>query len=336
VPPVPAAPPAPPVPPAIYEDDGHDRRITGGNLRIDKGENVHDVQVLGGNVDVWGTVTGDLAVVGGNVTVHDGARVRGDAATVGGTLTLEAGSSVDGDVGVLGGSLRRDPGARIGGEVHEGVGATRERHHGRRVHVTVSQGGADAKPAKVDAVAAPDPAREHRSSALSRVANKVAGAINFGALLFVFGAVLLALAPDRMEKLKVQIAARPMRSFATGVVSVIAGIVLFIAACLTVIGIPFAIIGLLAAIVGTLAGMISVLETIGGALLAHRTKNPYVHLAFGALIFLVASAVPFIGPLVKLSAVLIALGSVVATRAAGLAVRRPPSVGSPYRDAEVT
>jgi hypothetical protein len=87
--------------------------------------------------------------------------------------------------------------------------------------------------------------------------------------------------------------------------------------------------------VATLAGMVSVLETLGGALLAHRTKNPYVHLAFGALIFLVACAIPFVGALAKISVVLIALGSVVSTRAAGLVPPRRAS-GGPYREAEVT
>jgi hypothetical protein len=77
-----------------------------------------------------------------------------------------------------------------------------------------------------------------------------------------------------------------------------------------------------------------VLETVGGALLSHRTKNPYVHLACGGLIFLVAGAIPFVGWLVKLVVILTALGSVVATRGAGL-VPLKGRFGHPYRQADV-
>jgi hypothetical protein len=77
-----------------------------------------------------------------------------------------------------------------------------------------------------------------------------------------------------------------------------------------------------------------VFETIGGALLAHRTKNPYVYLACGGLLFLIVGAIPFVGGLVKVAVVLTALGSAVATRGAGLV---PPRIrfGAPYRASAV-
>jgi uncharacterized membrane protein len=104
----------------------------------------------------------------------------------------------------------------------------------------------------------------------------------------------------------------------------------------TVIGIPVAFVCALAAVLAIIAALCSVLETVGAALLGHRTKNPYVHLAFGALLFLVAGAIPVLGGLVKLAVLFTAIGSVVATRAAGLMPRRFGGVGNPYRDAPVT
>ena len=71
------------------------------------------------------------------------------------------------------------------------------------------------------------------------------------------------------------------------------------------------------------------------ALLAHRTKNPYVHLAFGGLLFLVAGAIPYVGGVVKLVVVLTAIGSVAVTRAAGLLPAKLRGA-SPYRDAAST
>jgi hypothetical protein len=314
-PPIPAQPPVPPTRGAdADDDDGPDRVVTGGSARIERGDVVRDVTVMGGSLEVSGTVTGDLLVMGGSVVLHRGARVKGDASALGGSLTVEQGASVDGDVGVFGGSLHREDGARIGGEVHEGM-----RHH-RRHH---EKHHATAKAAAP--VTTTKPVDKPTQGRLARIAD----AINGAALLFVLGAVLLALAPDRMDRLRAQIAAHPMRSFALGVVGLLGGIVLAALVCLTIIGIPFVIVGILAAIVGTLAAMCSVLETVGGALLAHRTKNPYVHLAFGGLLFLVAGAIPFVGGFVKAAVILTALGSLVATRGAGLIPTKLR--GGPYR-----
>lgn len=313
VPPVPPPPSVPRALPDDDDDDGLDRTVTGGSLRIEKGEVVHDVTVMGGNLDVWGTVSGDLSVMGGNVHIHRGARVKGDAALIGGVLTMETDTAIEGDVRVLGGKLNRETGAKIGGEVHDGMAKVKEpkKKHGK------------------DAKASDDQKSSSKPAALAR---RIADAVNGAALLFVFGSVLLALAPARMDQLKLQIASRPMRTFATGVVSVIAGLVIFCAACVTIIGIPVAVVGLLAAVLATFAGICSVLETVGAALLAHRTKNPYVHLACGGLLFLVSGAIPYVDGLVTLVVVLTAIGSVVATRAAGLLPAKLRG-GTPYRDA---
>jgi cytoskeletal protein CcmA (bactofilin family) len=312
-PPVPPVPPVPPTPPAGSADE-RDRMVTGGNLRIEASEVVRDVTVMAGNLDVWGTVAGDLSVWGGNAVIHKGARVRGDAAAIRGTLTLESGAVVDGDVGVFGGELHREDGARIGGDVHDGL-RKQGRHH-RHERAAKAERAAKTK--------------QTGTAATKGFFQTAADAINGAALLFVFGAVLLALAPERMEKLKIQIASHPMRSFAMGVVGLVAGTLLAAAVSLTVIGIPFVIVGLLAAIVGTLAGVCSVLETVGAGLLGHRTKNPYVHLAVGGLLFLVVGHLPFVGGFVRAAVFFTAFGSLVATRAAGLVpenLRRGP----PYR-----
>jgi hypothetical protein len=318
--PIPQVPPTPPLPrlappPAADDDDdaeerGTDRLVTGENLRIEKGEVVDDVIVMGGSVDVFGTATGDVVAMGGSVRVHDGAHVHGDATALGGSLSIEDGARVDGDVDVLGGMLRRGDDAQIHGK---GKHKHRHPHHAR------------------DRAEAPEP-QEH-TSVVRRLASEAGDAVTRTALLFVFGAVLLALSASRMEALKVQIATRPMRSFATGVVASIAALAILIALCVTLIGIPFAILGVLVAPVAACAGLCAVLETAGGGLLGHKTKNPYVHLAFGCVLFMFVGAVPFVGNFVMAAALLTGIGSVVATRAAGLLQTRNRSSGTPYRDA---
>jgi hypothetical protein len=134
-----------------------------------------------------------------------------------------------------------------------------------------------------------------------------------------------------METLRAEVAARPMRSFALGVVGSIGTLVLFVLLCVTVIGIPVAIIGLFAALFAGYAGVVAVLTTLGEALLRHRTTNTYVHLAVGCAIFLVASSIPFIGGFVFAAVALAGYGTVVATRAAGvIPERKAPGAGA-YR-----
>jgi hypothetical protein len=329
IPPIPLIPPIPPIPPPPFasadapQEQGTDRVVTGGSLRIEEGDVAADVTVLGGNVDIYGTATGDVVTMGGSVRIHEGAHVFGDATAVGGALSVEDGARVDGDVGVLGGVLRRGKDAEIHGDIKDGHKHNHNhKHRGRH-------GGRDR-----DEVDAPD-GKERGVSMLRRVAREAGSALTQTALLFVVGAVLLSLATARMEALKVQLATRPMRSFATGVVTVLLSVVLLIALCVTVIGIPFAIIGVLLGFVAACAGLVAALETVGGALLGHKTKNPYVHLAFGCLLFMLVDAIPFVGGFLTAAMILAGIGSVAATRGAGLIPGKNRPTGTPYRDTEV-
>ncbi|MCA9596490.1 MAG: hypothetical protein KC776_24410 [Myxococcales bacterium] len=279
----------------VLKKQGEDRTVTGGNIRVEKNEVVRDLTVMGGNADVLGTVTGDLSVMGGSAVVRNGARVKGDATVLGGALEVEDGARVDGDVGVLGGRLRRGKSAKIGGDVSS---------------------------------------REDGGFSLTRTLRDVGSAITRTALLFVFGAVLLALATRRMESMQKEIAARPMRTFALGVVGVIVFGVLVVVLCVTIIGIPLAVIAALLGAFGTYAGIAAVLATAGGALAHHKTPNAYVHLAIGCFGYLVLSSLPWIGGLVTAVVVLIGIGALVATRAAGFVPSRRRRDDGPYRTAE--
>lgn len=284
---------------AASKGAGHDRVVTGSSTVVGPSDVVHDLIVLGGSADVLGTVTGDLAVLGGSAHVHKGGHVLGDATAIGGSLSLDKGAFVDGDVGVLGGSLHRAAGAHVGGHVTQ--------KHDLAIHLG-----------------------EHSSagaSRLGRIVGHVAGAVTRTALLFVFGAVLLALATRRMDLLTGEVAARPMRSFALGVVGTLVALVAIVALCITLLGIPVAIIGAILCVFGMYAGICAVLTTVGSALLGQRSKNPYLHLALGCALYLALSSIPYFGALVTLTVAAIGIGTLVATRAAGLIAQRsaPPA-----------
>ena len=315
-PPSAASAPEPPEPPAPRgrSQRGRDRAVMGESLKIGKDEVVDDVSVMGGSLDVYGTVTGDIDVTGGAIRIRPGARVYGDVTAIGGSITVEDDARVDGEVGVMGGVLRRSDKAILGGAVHG---------TGRRHSESDGPGGGPA---------ASDERAERRVRAAAQgTAAKVGGAFARMALLFVLGTVLLALTPERMDVLKAELVARPMRSFAMGVVGVLGAAAAFLVLCVTVIGAPFAVLGALLLILAVFASMCAVLETVGRALTRHRTQNPYIHLLVGCGLFLGASAIPVLGGIVVAAVVLVSVGLLVSTRGAGLV--QPKLRGTPYRTA---
>jgi hypothetical protein len=333
---------------------GSDRIITGDSVTIEKGDVVHDISVLGGSVKVNGKVTGDITVMGGSVRVREGGHVMGDASVLGGSLTVEDGGRIDGDVELVAGSLKRGDKAVIGGEV-KGDPHLREhaRKHAREQREAAREAARsareEAKEAAEEAREAIEEAKEEAAAAsfssdddkeegtVGQLAREAGSSISSMALLFMLGAVLLSLAPKRMETLKLEIASRPMRSFAMGVVGVLMAIVIGIAMCVTIIGIPFAILGLLLSFVAAWGGVCAVLETAGGAVVGHRTKNSYVHLAAGCGLFLLVTAIPYVGGLVFTAVMLAGIGALVSTRLAGLIKPKYPTQTNggapPYRSA---
>jgi len=249
------------------------------------------VTVFGGHAEVLGTVTGDLSVFGGSARVHDGAKVLGTATVVGGEMHIDDGAVVDHDVGVVGGHLDR----KADDDQSWGIGSV------------------PGKPGKRDHTAE----KSSTKHAFEEWTEHAGSSLSAAALLFVFGAVVIALATDRSRLLRVEVAARPMRTFALGVVGTLGALAVFVALCVTIIGIPVALVGLVLFVVASYAGVSAVLTTAGEAVLRHRTDSPYVHLAFGCAIYLVLQLVPFIGSWVSVALALVGIGVMVATRGAG-------------------
>lgn len=291
-----ATPPVPPAPP-VATASPEDRLITGGSLRIEKDEVVKNVTIVGGSVDVLGEVMGDLTVAGGSAHVRKDAHVHGAATAIGGSLDVDDGATVDGDVGVVGGVLTRAPGAKIHGAVVQGKGLKHD--------------------VKID-LEDPNPTDGAPGFSIHRSVRSVGSALTRSAILFVFGAMLLALATDRMERLRSEIAARPMKSFALGILGGMAALLAVVVLCVTLIGIPIAVVGTLVAVFGGYAGFCAALATGGQALFGHRTKNPYVQLALGCILLVLVGAIPFIGAWVTAAVAFIGMGAMIATRGAGI------------------
>lgn len=278
--------PAPP-PTAAAPARGEDRVVTGSSVVIRSGETVGDLSVFGGSADVYGTVTGDIAVFGGALELHPGSHVHGDIAAIGGRVGIDDGARVDGDVNSTGGPVRRDAGAIVSGRVNKGLDQLKHDHH----------------------------------EAGGRYLQKLGAAIARAALMFALGSVLLALAAQRMEVLQLELEKRPMQAFALGALGLVMGAFTLFALCVTIIGIPVAIVLILLGVVGVYAGISAAFTLLGARLLRNRTENPYLHLALGCALYLALSALPVIGWLATWVAILLGLGLLVSTRAAGLLVR---------------
>lgn len=308
--PTPPTPPAKadsPTPPAAVTTPSkggeryRDIVVTGDSVHIEAGDTVRDVTVMGGSADVKGHVTGDLAVIGGSAHVFDGAHVDGDASAVGGSIQVDEGARIDGEVSVVGGVV-------LGAENAKGRG------------VKVIGGG--------------DPDAPEGDSLAARASRAVSNAISSAALLFVLGAMLIALTGDRFDTLRGEIAARPMRSLAMGVLGFIGTLFTLVVLCITVIGIPFAAVGIVLFVFAIFAGTAAAATTAGAAISGHRIKSPYGHLAIGCAIYLVAGLLPWVGGWIQVAILVSGFGAIVSTRAAGLIKKKGPAlpeVVAPYR-----
>ena len=284
-------------PPGTGDARKRDRAVLGEDLRIEKGEVVGDVSVTGGSAEIFGTVDGDLVVTGGSVTVHEGGVITGDTLAVGGRVHVEKGGQARGDHKVIGGIFTHD-----------------------------DEGGVTSE-------------QEPKGESLSlgaRTSRGVSDVFGNFAFLFVLGALFLAVVPDRMDRLRTAVAEKPVASIAYGIAGVIGSIAGVVVLCVTVIGIPFALVFLMALAVAVAGALTASLTTAGAALLQHRTKNHYVHLALGSALFAVCGVLPWLGGWLQCAVVLASFGILVTTRVAGFVNRKTPgdpatSSGLPYR-----
>jgi hypothetical protein len=309
-------------PPKVRDAD--DRTVFGGSASISKDEVVNSLTVMGGSADLRGTVQEDVFVLGGSLTVHEGARVYGDVSVLGGAVQLESGSRVDGDVSSLGGHIQRAAGAIVKGE-ETAVGGGRS-DGGKHV-----RDADDSDEDDEDDEEAEDKAKPAQSDSwtFASVLDKLGSALSRAALLYAFGCVLLATAGKPMERMQQELSERPMRAFGIGLATMIGGFFALILLCVTIIGIPVAILIVLVGALGVYAGMCAVFLELGALVLEDRTPSPYAHLALGCLMYLIFGTLPVIGWIATAVAVVCGLGLLVSTRFAGLIGRPPAQLTSP-------
>jgi hypothetical protein len=320
----------------VIEDDVY---IAGGSVLI-SGTVVGDVVIAGGRVEVSGNVTEDLTVAAGEVIINgnvgDDIRVvagnltfNGDA---GGDLALFTGDTVIGREALIGGVLAFSAGQMemLGNVTWDLTGSAGTLILGGHVG-----GNAELQSGSLEVL--PDARIEGdlRYTAPERVevpAGVVGGEIYYNMVsdrnsgigafvvlwwiasflaLVLIGLVLLAIWPDRTQRLARKTSDNPGRAFLTGLLVVIAAFVVSVSLMLTIIGIPFGLIILVLTIILLYLARIITGLWLGKWMFAKvgRVQRPWMELVFGLFVLLLVSAIPVIGWLVSLAATLIPVGN---------------------------
>jgi cytoskeletal protein CcmA (bactofilin family) len=307
-----------------------------------------DVYAAGGAVTLRAPVGEDVTAMGMSVGVADSARVGGNARLMGGSVVVEgpvAGSllatggevlidaEIAGDVRVAAGSLSFGPRARIGGRLDYAgpeevaipasvidparVTFTRAEHMERMTEMSREWGG-----------------REYPGL-------PGAGAA-FGFLVITIGffvalaAIVLALAPERVEAMRREALARPGVALLGGVVGLSTVFGLIPVAAMTIVGIPIIPVVLLAALIlwtlgyafGVYVVALRVWTWMGGAEPAMAGRLGIY--AAGILLVALLNVVPFAGWALNFTLVLFGIGALavpVYRRLFARAAPTPPVAG---------
>ena len=290
-PPAPATAPAATPASAAARRDARDRVSFGGNVTVRSGEVVESVVTMGGDATIEGEVLRDVVTMGGDVRVRRGAVVHGE-------------------IVAMGGEVKVDEGAQASARVE--LGAT---SHGLTVRGRDAHDDEDAEARVDDASATAANAAASAAGELAEWLRETLASASRHALLFLFGLLLLGLAPARLDEVTRTVAALPTRAGATGALSAVAALVLGVVLTITLVGIPGAILLALVTAVGVYAGLVAVAAVLGRLLpVPALAARPVLQLAAGVLALFLVSRVPIVGGLAPLVAALVGLGAVVITR----------------------
>ena len=276
---------------AASRRDARDRVSFGGNVTVRSGEVVESVVTMGGDATIEGEVLRDVVTMGGDVRVRRGAVVHGE-------------------IVAMGGEVKVDEGAQASARVE--LGAT---SHGLTVRGRDAHDDEDAEARVDDASATAANAAASAAGELAEWLRETLASASRHALLFLFGLLLLGLAPARLDEVTRTVAALPTRAGATGALSAVAALVLGVVLTITLVGIPGAILLALVTAVGVYAGLVAVAAVLGRLLpVPALAARPVLQLAAGVLALFLVSRVPIVGGLAPLVAALVGLGAVVITR----------------------
>ena len=278
-------------------------KVAGGNVTLGPAAVVSgDVAIAGGNVTVEGAIKGKLRAAGGNVRIN--GPVDGDASIAAGKLELAPNARIEGKLRFRGEELRQDPAAQVKGGVDQEAGVAHE--HGFRW---------SSHPQRT-------PAERFLHGWLWSLG------------LVMLAALIAAALPGATQRMAAELRERPWITPLLGLVALTAIPVAAVLVMITIIGIPIGLLALIGYAALLLLGYVWVAVVVGGMLLdrvkpatAARTAWHAGAAALAMLVLAILVRVPFVGGFVKLAALVVGVGMIVAV--VMRVVPRAPSAPTP-------
>lgn len=304
-----------------------------GTIVVGPDETYDSIEGVAGTIIVRGTVTGDIAGAAGTVHVTEGGQVGGDIAAAAGAVRVDG--TVDGAVSVAGGTVEIGETAQIGGDLD--VGASYVAIHGT-VDGTVRAGaeefvlgptasvGGDVRYDAATFTRDPEAAvggSVIRDESIGDSAGPDFAAFTppswagvvYGLLAnFLLGALLLAVFPSFSARVADRIADSPATAGGVGLLTLIAVPIVLVVLLLTIVGIPLSLVGAAAFGVTVWTATVYGQFAIGAwALSLADRPNRWLALTVGLVGFAILGAIPVVGWVFELLALLLGLGALALT-----------------------
>lgn len=298
----------------------------GGRIRIG-GRVGRTVRAARGSVTVSGPVGTDAVVAGGSVEVERTAAVGRDLVAAGGNVlvdgTVDRNALLSGGRVVIGGTIRGD--ARVTAD--RLVVASTGRILGR-LRYSTDQPPEIQPGAQVAASERVPVARRRPRLMLPGPRLPFAGRLLEWVWLLVLGIVLLAVAPVAGRRAVERVGRHFPWSLLVGFLLLVAVPAAAVLAMITIIGIPLGIALLLLYLATLYPAQVIPATWLGDRLLGALTRarpSPYLALLVGTLLLVILVALPFVGWLVRLLALLVGFGALWAS----VWIGRRPTPGMP-------
>jgi hypothetical protein len=243
--------------------------IFGDNYNLASGQTIKDLVVFGGNasIDDGATVTGDILIFGGNLSIS--GRVNGDITAFGGNIVLSESANVAGTIHAIGGNRNISPGAHYGG-----LSSNFTSLPFRMPNVVLTPGAAfDLGPGL-----------------------SILGAVFLALMLALLAVIVTLFLPHQTDRVAQTIATEPVLSGGVGLLTLVVAPAIFLVLAITIILSPLALLFLLVFGITIIFGWIALGLELGKRLagMVHSYWPVPVSAGVGTLLLSLASNLIFV------------------------------------------
>jgi cytoskeletal protein CcmA (bactofilin family) len=280
--------------------------------------------VVGGQINITGTIGGNITAAGGSITISDDAEISGSIVAAGGSVTVQArvgktitagagqltiANVVNGNVLAGVGELSLTPNSEILGNLTYYSEENAELQTGATISGTVQH----FQP----------PVTEKKANEAAQTAKRILKGLSvmwqFVRLVsaFIVGSLLILFVPTFMKRTGETIGKRPGFSFGIGILAVVITPILVLFLLSTIIGIPLGMMLLFVYIAYMYLAKIPVVMFIGEKFLGYanyKRSSQILSLLIGLIIYGILHFIPVIGSLIGLIVLFLGIGALLITK----------------------